>query len=562
MLKILNSLKKLAPLPLKKKLANNVKIQKFRYWLGYAFYMKGKLNSQLSPNFDIKDCINSGNQVRVLLPLIETNHYQYYHLLALAKALEIRGAQVKVLICGQLLDGCELKSIRNEGQEDPCWKCRFNENNIVPLFDFNIINMANIFNESEVHAFNTESQNLALNDSMDIVKHGVNLKQSIDDSVVRYFYGAVSNDKKEVFRVRADHTKTALMSIAVAKKIDQDWSPQIVLSNMPCYSAWEAYYRYFDINGKRFRQIAMSQFEFNSVVYNSFELFPADQRFRKYLRTRERNELTAIERNKLYEFISVRHSGNANIFKNDGYFRQSNSLSAVEDKLHIDKSKRNIFLFSNLYWDVGLSDRKGLFDGVLDWVIQTIEIVKLAPHCHLYIKPHPAEVFGSAGSLKGVSEIIKEKYPESLNNVTIIEPDWKLVTYDLFPHIDLGVIFTGTLGLEMALSDIAVVSTGTTSHKGLGIAAEPESIESYRAMLLGEGKLPKVDKDYLELFAYFYFIRTLIPWTLTKQAYADNFDGFAFESLDDLKPGKDPYLDHLCNCILDPINTVPEAWLE
>jgi hypothetical protein len=217
-------------------------------------------------------------------------------------------------------------------------------------------------------------------------------------------------------------------------------------------------------------------------------------------------------------------------------------------------------LFSNLYWDVGLSDRKGLFDGGLDWVIQTIDILKENSLCHLYIKPHPAEVFGSAGSLKGVSQVIKETYPNGIHNLTIIDPDWRLVTYDLFPYIDVGVIFTGTLGLEMMLSGIPVISTGTTSHKDMGFALEPDKIDDYRNMLFGDYKLRQVDQRQLELFAYFYFILTLIPWTLTKQAYSDSFDGFTFESLDDLKPGKDPYLDHLCNCILDPNNTVPEAW--
>ena len=64
----------------------------------------------------------------------------------------------------------------------------------------------------------------------------------------------------------------------------------------------------------------------------------------------------------------------------------------------------------------------------------------------------------------------------------------------------------------------------------------------------------------MELFAYFYFIKIMIPWRLTKQAYADKFDGFNIDSLKDLEPGRDPYLDHLCNCFLDPENTVVEGW--
>ena len=160
----------------------------------------------------------------------------------------------------------------------------------------------------------------------------------------------------------------------------------------------------------------------------------------------------------------------------------------------------------------------------------------------------------------GILDIINKHYPKLPKNITIINTDWDIKTYDLFPYIDLGVIFNGTIGLEMMLADIPVVSTGLTTHQGLGFAMEPETVEHYKSILLGNQPPLIAERKQVELFAYFYFIKTMIPWTLTKQAYADNFDGFTINSLDDLKSGKDPYLDHLCNCILDAENTVPEAW--
>ena len=41
-----------------------------------------------------------------------------------------------------------------------------------------------------------------------------------------------------------------------------------------------------------------------------------------------------------------------------------------------------------------------------------------------------------------------------------------------------------------------------------------------------------------------------------------NFERYNFDSLDELLPGVDNYLDHLCNCILDPENTVVEGWTD
>ncbi len=107
-----------------------------------------------------------------------------------------------------------------------------------------------------------------------------------------------------------------------------------------------------------------------------------------------------------------------------------------------------------------------------------------------------------------------------------------------------------------------MISTGETSHKGCNFAIEPSTLDEYEANLFGDLSFDNNLNDQLELFSYFYFIRTLIPWNLTKQVYADDFDGFTIKSLSYLEPGRDPQLDHLCNCIVDPENTHPEAWPE
>ena len=79
-------------------------------------------------------------------------------------------------------------------------------------------------------------------------------------------------------------------------------------------------------------------------------------------------------------------------------------------------------------------------------------------------------------------------------------------------------------------------------------------------MLIGSKKLIIPKRVTLELFAYFYFIKTCIPWNLTENSYADDFNGFEFDSLEDILPNKNKYLDHLCNCILEPNETIIESW--
>ncbi len=131
----------------------------------------------------------------------------------------------------------------------------------------------------------------------------------------------------------------------------------------------------------------------------------------------------------------------------------------------------------------------------------------------------------------------------------------------MFPHIDIGIVFSGTLGLEMLLAEIPVIACGKVPHGGLSLIAEPQTVFDYREMLINGVGIVRPDKKRAELFAYFYFIKVCIPWTITTQAFADNFKGFTTHSLNDLLPGNNKYLDHLCDCILKRETTVVEGWV-
>lgn len=543
-------------------MSRNLIVQRLYHLLRHHLFLRATLVRQLSSNSKGEGGVSKTKGKRVLVPLIETSHYQYLQILIVAKALQLRGAEVKVLICGQSLDGCELKSSRNEHDNDPCWKCRFNERNVLPLFGLEIVRIKDVLTVEEVQALGEDAKQVVSSDVIEITRHGVNLFQCIEDSVVRYFYGGAPLDSETVKEIRREHTKTALMSIEVAKRIDDVWTPDIVFNNMGCYSAWEPFFRFYKKNGNRFVTMSITPFDYGCIRFNLPDLFQSSQRFDSYKKSRQHAILSAKERTELQKFLRQRTAGEAQIFKDMGAFAE---LPVGDDvlkaKLKYNTEKKNIFLFTNIYWDVGISDNGGVYPDVITWALDTVELCSQYDNCHLYIKPHPAEVFGVKSS-KGLSQFIKDKYSALPKNVTIIEPEWKIKPYDLFPFIDVGVIFTGTLGLEMMLADIPVISTGLTSHKGLGLAIEPESTVAYLAAMLSESKPPAIDRDQLELFAYFYFIRTLIPWNLTKQAFADDFDGFAFKSLDDLMPGKNPSLDHICDCIFDMDNAVPEAWVD
>ena len=543
------------------KIRQHPKIMHLRLWLNFIFIIKGRLKSQLSIKHIKDESSIKKRSKRILIPLIETSHYQHYQLLVIAKALELRGAEVKILICGQFLDGCEIKTSKNEELNDPCYECRFNEKNTLPMFNLDVIRLNDFITDDLKIEFKNEAQAVIESNGTSLTRHGIVLDQSIDNSIIRYYYGGIPQNKALVKKVRFDHTVTAMISAEIAYKIDREWSPEIVFNNMYSYSAWEPMFEYYNVNGNRSNSVSINNFNYNGLVVNTPELFQTTKRYKKYVAWRNNKRLNKKETRVLWEFFQDRIDGNTRFFKDYNYFINSESDMPIQKLLNIDKKKRNLFLFSNVFWDIGISSHSKLFDGVIDWILQTIEIVKYQEEkVHLYIKPHPGEKNNSLSSSTGIADIIEKDYPELPANITIIDPDLNINTYNLFPYIDLGVMYNGTLGLEMMLSKIPVVTSGKTTFQGLGFAFEPKTIEEYEKILIDGDSQKIVNQDEIELYAYFYFIKTMVPFNLTKETYSNIFSGFMFDSLDELKIGNNKYLDHLCNCIIDPKNTIIEGW--
>lgn len=526
-----------------------------RLFLTYFLYIKPNLTRQLQP---LQARVSASDRhPRILLPLLETNHYQYYQMLALAKALVLRGAEIRVLLCGSRLNGCEIKSIRSS-KINPCLVCRFNHEKVVPIFGLDTVKIADYISDEEIKTIRERANRIALDYPKKYEYKGIDIISMTTDSVVRYFYGAIPPEGYPELRdIRSQHLETAMIGVDVAQAIYSEWRPDSLLNNMPVYSAWEPYVRVFDQKSIKTYVVSVSALNLTTVVLNRNDLYGDNRRYARWLDKRGGTVLDAGEKRELTRFMAERVDGSSPIFKMYEIFVESNE--GIKS-LGIDQNKRNVFLFSNLYWDIGMTESASLYNGVIPWVLDTIEMLKDQPGCHLYIKPHPVEMAGITGSLKGVIDFIRERFPILPSNVSIIAPELKIKTYDLFPWIDVGVVYNGTLGLEMLQYDIPVIVAGQAPYRSLKSVSSPHSVPEYRNALIGETQAPSLDQSEIELFSYFYFIKSAIPWTLTKQAFGDNFKGFAFESLDELLPGRDPSLDHLCNCILDPENTVIEGW--
>ena len=113
------------------------------------------MRKQLS--FRSKNLIKKNKKVKkILVSIIESSHHgEIHHILVTAKSLEIRGAEIKILVCNENLSACEVKSSKNINDKDPCWECRFGLREIIKFYNFEILTLGDFINPEKINEFRT-----------------------------------------------------------------------------------------------------------------------------------------------------------------------------------------------------------------------------------------------------------------------------------------------------------------------------------------------------------------------------------------------------------------------
>ncbi len=166
----------------------------------------------------------------------------------------------------------------------------------------------------------------------------------------------------------------------------------------------------------------------------------------------------------------------------------------------------------------------------------------------MIVKIHPSEAY-VAKSRNTVSDFIIKNFSPITDNIKIIPPVTTISPYSLFSFIDTGIVYNGTIGLEMSLYRVPVIVSGITHYGDLGFTYDVSSKNEYKKIL--QKKLPKLNEKQnkiARLYAYFYFLKSFVPYNLV---YNKSFLklGWTINSFEELKEGKNRYLDILCDYI-------------
>lgn len=263
----------------------------------------------------------------------------------------------------------------------------------------------------------------------------------------------------------------------------------------------------YEFNDQR-EQIWISQ---SDVVMNqnTDELWKS--RGNQPLRMNELDEIKAFE---------LARSSAQKYGKGTRFWQDVDRKGAEKQKKELGLDGRPVVLLATNVLGDSLTLGRNLFtQSMADWIAKTVKYYSNHPEAQLIVRIHPGERLMRGPSSQ---DVISRELPEIPNNIHVIGPQEKINTYDLMESADLGLVYTTTVGLEMAMRGVPVIVAGKTHYRDKGFTYNPISYEEYFAMNEKLLKTPQrltdhmIDLAWRYGYLFFFAYPKPFPWRLMK----------------------------------------------
>jgi len=193
-------------------------------------------------------------------------------------------------------------------------------------------------------------------------------------------------------------------------------------------------------------------------------------------RARGSRPLTEEQREKIRAFEEARQG--ARIYgKGTRLWQDSPSEGSehLRSKLGLD-ARPVVLLATNVLGDSLTLGRNVFASSMAEWIERTVKYFAGRPDTQLVIRIHPGERL-----IKGPSimQEIERAAPDKPGHIHVVGPKEKTNTYDLMRLASLGLAYTTTVGMEMAMRGIPVIAAGQTHYRDRGFVFSPRSWEEY-----------------------------------------------------------------------------------
>ncbi len=193
--------------------------------------------------------------------------------------------------------------------------------------------------------------------------------------------------------------------------------------------------------------------------------------------------------------------------------------SEARKALGLEEGKPVVLLATNVLGDSLTLGRQVFSQSMAEWISRTVQYFGGQPEVQLVIRIHPGEQLARGPSMV---DVVREVHPKLPKHIHLIGPKDNVNTYDLIEVADLGLVYTTTVGLEMAMSGVPVVVAGQTHYRKRGFTHDPDSWVNYYKLLgqmLSKPEAYRLSREQVEsaweyAYRFFYEYPRPFPWRL------------------------------------------------
>ncbi|UGS38731.1 capsular polysaccharide export protein, LipB/KpsS family [Capillimicrobium parvum] len=448
-----------------------------------------------------------------------STHAAYESVIALA--LQMRGARVALLTCGGGQPICEMGWARR-AHPRPCDRCSWFTGELAAGIGLEHVRLADHL------PWGADARQAPLT---------LDAARGRDLSAAWFARSSKPERAPEgVAVVRDFGVSTAGVQAAIEPILDR-LRPQILFSLNGLFDAERAIRAAASVRGVRVPTYEMAARD-GALVFGQRSDAPDMDTTVVWERIRDR-PLTAEQRAAIEHLLADRVRG----VGREVYF------DAVDADLAIPPGAQVVTAFTNLSWDSSLMHKDVAYPSMFDWLAAMVRSVEGRPDVVLVVRVHPGET--RWGTREAAADELRARVGATLPaNVRVVGPSDPTDSYALVDRSDLVCVYASTVGLEAATRGVAVAVAGDTHYRGRGFTHDVSRHDELAALLAAPpGRLDPATVDLAHRYAFTFFFRTMIPFGLVAT------DGPQVTRVparaEQLAPGADPYLDLLCDRILD-----------
>jgi len=225
----------------------------------------------------------------------------------------------------------------------------------------------------------------------------------------------------------------------------------------------------------------------------------------------------------------------------------------IRRTLNLDPDCPTAALFTNVTWDSAAQDRDRGFRDMFSWVVDSVRLFASRPETQLVIRVHPAEVrIRGRETRDPVLPRLETVFPSLPPNVRLIPPESTLSSYALMRLARSGLVYTSTIGLEMAMEGMPVVVAGQVHYAGKGFTLDTRGPDDYARVVADALERPRnaATGERAQRYGYAFFFRGNHPFPLASENAPGMIPSLNTTDPSSLDPGGDRTLDLVCDRIL------------